>query len=475
MPKYFIGIDNGSQSTKVAIFDEQGQIAAEGRQPLRPNDTPRPGVVEHPDDDLWDSIGAASKRALSAFVGDPADIAGVGLCTIRFCRAMLRADGTLAHPVLSWMDARVSRPYVDDDPEVAHVTTSSGYISARMTGVFADTAANYQGMWPMDTDTWQWLEPGESFDACGYPREKLFDLVMPGQLIGSVTPGAAAHTGIPVGVPVYATSNDKAVEALGCGLRDPGDVLVSLGTYIAGMAVGRANLSGVAHFWSNFGCQPYQYLYESNGIRRGMWTVSWIRELLGREITEAAAARGVSPEDYLNSEAAAVPCGSDGLVAVLDWLAPTDAPHRKGAFVGFDGRQGRLHMYRAVLESIAMTMANKVELMAAELGTTFERVIVSGGGSNSDLMMAIMADCFGLPAVRMELNNAASLGAAICAAVGSGRYPGFDAAIDAMVRPATTFEPTAVNHETYAALRPALPVLADDLDRTNRLLYTVAG
>jgi sugar (pentulose or hexulose) kinase len=75
----------------------------------------------------------------------------------------------------------------------------------------------------------------------------------------------------------------------------------------------------------------------------------------------------------------------------------------------------------------------------------------------------------------MELNNAASLGAAICAAVGSGAYAGFDAAIDAMVRPAATFAPDQANRETYAKLREILPGIAQDLDRTNRLIYSVAG
>ena len=56
---------------------------------LRPNDTPRPGVVEHPDDDIWFSIGEASRRAMAGLPGEPADIVGVGLCTIRFCRALL--------------------------------------------------------------------------------------------------------------------------------------------------------------------------------------------------------------------------------------------------------------------------------------------------------------------------------------------------------------------------------------------------
>ena len=98
MKRYLIGIDNGSQSTKVSVFDEHGTVVCEGRQALRPNDTPRPGVVEHPDDDIWFSIGEASRRAMEAFPGDPADIVGVGLCTIRFCRALLKSDGTLGEP-----------------------------------------------------------------------------------------------------------------------------------------------------------------------------------------------------------------------------------------------------------------------------------------------------------------------------------------------------------------------------------------
>lgn len=471
---YLIGIDNGSQSTKVVIFDEQGRVVSRGQQALRPNDTPRPGVVEHPGDDLWDSVCSASRQAIESFDGDPADILGVGLCTIRFCRAMLRADGHLAHPVLSWMDARVSKPYAPGDfDDVAHVTTSSGYITARLTGQFRDTAANYAGMWPLDSDSWRWLPDGGEFDSYGYPREALFELVQPGELLGGITEEAAGLTGIPEGTPVFATSNDKAVEALGSGLRDAGDVVVSLGTYIAGMAQGERNVKDSAAFWTNYASEPHRYLYESNGIRRGMWTVSWVRDLLGRELDDAAAEAGISVIDYLNRQAAEVPCGSDGLLVCLDWLAPTDAPHRKGAIVGFDGRQGRFHLYRAVLEAIAMTMAGKVGAMADELGTSFRRVIVCGGGSNSDLMMQIMADAFGGPSVRMELNNAAALGAAVCAAVGTGTYGGFDEAVEAMVRASAVFEPIDEHHRIYAALSPTLDALPETLDSTHRSIYSV--
>jgi len=153
--RYFIGIDNGSQSTKVVIYDQRGASVAEGRRTLRPASRPRPGVVEHPDDDLWDSIVGASREALANFDGDRGAIAGVGLCTIRCCKAFLRSDGSLAAPVMSWMDTRAYQAYVSEEPGVAYATTSSGYITHRLTGQFRDTAANSILLqWPIDADTW---------------------------------------------------------------------------------------------------------------------------------------------------------------------------------------------------------------------------------------------------------------------------------------------------------------------------------
>ncbi|MCS4275047.1 sugar (pentulose or hexulose) kinase [Mycetocola sp. BIGb0189] len=452
MTSYFLGIDNGSQSAKVTIFDRTGAVHATGHRALRPNATPAPGRVEHPDDDLWEAISFACREAMENFTGDPAEIRGVGLCTIRFCRAMLRADGTLAQPVLSWMDERVSRAYEDTDPDVAYVTTSSGYISHRMTGVFADTAANYQGMWPIDTDTWEWSTDEAVIDACGIPRGKLFTLVMPGDTLGLVSAEASAATGIPAGLPVIATANDKAVEALGCGLRSPREVLVSLGTYIASMTLGHQNITDAEGFWTNFASEPHEYLYESDGIRRGMWTVSWYRDLLGEETAEFARASGRSVEEFLGDGAATVPPGADGLVAILDWLAPTDKTYRRGAFLGFDGRQGRFHLYRAILEAIALEMGQNAGRMADRVGTEFERVLVSGGGSSSDLMMQIFADVFGIPATRTRVNNGAGLGAAICVAVALGEYPDFDTAVAAMVQPGDTFEPDPERVGFYARL-----------------------
>ena len=450
---YLIGVDCGTQSAKVVVYDADGTAVARGQQMLRPMNRPRHGVVVHPDDDLWASITSASRQALAAFTGETSDIAAVGVCPIRCNKAFLRADGSLVEPVISWMDDRAYRPYVPDDPEFVFATTSSGYVAHRFTGQFRDTAANNIGLqWPIDSDTWQWSDDPARYEAFALRRDQLFELQLPGEVIGGVTAEAAAATGIPAGLPVVQTANDKAVEMLGSGSLGETTALVSLGTYIAAMVHGHENHRHPTSFWTNFACIPHHYLYESNGVRRGMWTLTWFLDLLGDEVAERAVSLGLTREQYIEREAAQVPAGSDGLMTVLDWLATTDKPFRKGMMLGFDARHSRGHMYRSILEAIALTMKHHVDAMCDELGIALTEIVVSGGGSNSPLFMQIFADAFGIPASRSVDGGGASLGSAMCAAAAVGLYPDIETAAAAMAKGRETFAPDASNAEVYARM-----------------------
>lgn len=447
---YLIGVDCGTQSAKVVVYDAAGNAVARGQHALQPMSRPSHGVAIHPDDDLWESIAAASRQALAAFTGDVSEILGVGLCPIRCCKAFLRADGSLVEPVISWMDDRAYQAYLPDDPAVAYATTSSGYLAHRFTGELRDTAANNILLqWPIDTDTWQWSNDPALYEQFGVTPEMLLALQMPGEVIGAVTLAAAAATGIPAGVPVVATANDKAVEMLGSGSLGETTALVSLGTYVAAMVHGRCNRKAPTQFWTNFACVPNRYLYESNGVRRGMWTLTWFLDLLGDELAERAASLGLSREDYIEGEAVLVPAGSDGLMTVLDWLAPTDKPFRKGMMLGFDARHSRGHVYRSILESIALTLKHHVDAMCEELGITLDEIVVSGGGSNSALFMGIFADVFGIPASRSVDGGGASLGAAMCAAVAAGLYPDIETAATKMAKTRESFAPDPANGAVY--------------------------
>ncbi len=469
MTAYFLAIDGGSQSTKVSVVDDTGRVHASGRTPLQAYRLGPGGRAVHPGDDLWDTLVDACRTVLASFPGGAAAITAVGLCSIRYCRALMDGSGRLTEPVLSWMDDRVSAPVVDLDPAVHTVASAGGYLTLRLTGERRDSAASYQGMWPIDPQTRDWSTHPDELARTGLPRRLLPDLVDPGALLGTVTAAAAAATGLRAGCPVFATANDKAVEALGAGLDDPDTSLLSLGTYVAAMTVGDHDDHEGGRddaYWVNAAAVPGRTLFESDGIRRGMWTVTWLRQLV------SAGAQGTVDEDALQHrltvDAAAVPAGCDGLMVVPDWLAPGHASHRRGAILGLQGSHGAPHLFRAVLEGIALTMAGHTEAMEAALGRSPGRLLVSGGGAGSDLMMQIVADVFGRPAGRAGVTDAVVVGAAICAAVGSGVHEGFGAATAAMTRPGRVFDPVPETRAAYADLRStyaALPEFTDPLFR----------
>jgi sugar (pentulose or hexulose) kinase len=447
---YLVGIDCGSQSAKVVVYDAEGRAVARGQQPLQPMLRPRHGVVLHPDDDLWTATAAATRQAMAAFDGEPADIAGVGLCPIRCCKAFLDADGRLLEPVMSWMDERAYRPWLPDDPRLAYVTTASGYLAHRFTGRASDTVANdIDIQWPVDVDRWDWSDDPAAYERHGVAREQLFELQLPGEVIGPLTADAAAATGLPAGVPVVHTANDKAVEMLGSGALGDRTALVSLGTYIAAMVHGPTN-----HPDRRRSGPTSRACRTGTSTRAAVCVVACGRSP-GSSTCSAPSSprtprRRVSREQYLEREATEVPAGCDGLMTVLDWLASDDKPFRKGSMLGFDARHTRGHVYRSIMEAIALTMKHHVDAMCGELGIELDEVVVSGGGASSPLFMQIFADVFGIPASRPVGGGGAALGSAICAAVGVGVHPDFDTAVGSDDRPASV----RAARRTHRGVRP---------------------
>lgn len=449
MSKYIMGIDNGSQSTKVTIFDLKGNQICYGSKTLKNLYTAEGGVVLHPGDDLWDSVHDGIKDCLSKFRGDKNDILAIGLCTIRCCRTLLKKDGSLAYPVLSWMDNRLSKPYIHENDEVKYVTATSGYLANRMTGSFKETCSNLEVYWPIDRETLEWSTDDKVIEANGLRRDQLFSIIKPGESYGALKSELCREFGLKGNIQVVATGNDKAVEALGSGINGDKSIMISLGTFISSMLVRDEYFKNAQNFFPTLACVPFKYVYESTGIRRGMWTVSWYKNILGDEVKNKAKALNISEEEYLNQIGGTVPAGSDGLITLLDWLNSPSHDFRKGVMIGFDHRHTNAHIYRSILEAISYNIKNNIYDMLDETGSEIDNIIVIGGGSKSNLMMQIIADMFGMPTKRNEATSCACLGAAICATKYLGIYNSFDEAIENMVRVKEIFEPNKNLYSFY--------------------------
>src|SRR5690606_3004036 len=119
----------------------------------------------------------------------------------------------------------------------------------------------------------------------------------------------------------------------------------------------------------------------------------------------------------------------------------------RGAFIGLHPTHRPAHMYRSILEGIAMELRLQLEGVKLAVGKANDDLVVLGGGSRSDLWCQILADVLGHPIRRSQSENAPALGAAVLASVAHGVYPSFERATDAMTRLSTSFEPG--NNQRY--------------------------
>lgn len=183
-------------------------------------------------------------------------------------------------------------------------------------------------------------------------------------------------------------------------------------------------------------------------------SLNWFRERFASDVSFSE----------LDAEASAVPPGSGG-VLWLPYLMGERTPHldpnARAAFVGLTASHDRGHLTRSVMEGVAFSLRDAVEIFRG-LGTQIDSVRLGGGGSHSRLWRQIQADVFGLPVETIEADEGAAFGAAILAGVGAGAWPTVDAAC-ATIRTKDVIEPSVVaievlerNYQKYRGLYGAL-------------------
>jgi len=279
--------------------------------------------------------------------------------------------------------------------------------------------------------------------------------------VGAVTHAAALQTGLREGTPVVAGGGDFAASALGAAVIDEGDACLMLGT--------SGNMlmpMGEPRFDSR--------LINSHHVGKDCWlalggtlcgaALEWFR---------GACAPGASWET-LESEAASVAPEALGALTALPFFQGERTPiwdeSARGVFFGIERGHMRGHLYRALLEGVALGFRH-CQLVAEEHRTKFGEVAVANGAGKSALLRQILADALGVPITwRSDARGggATLAGAAILAGIGAGVLAGPEAARSFLARhgaPGIRHEPDARAHARlcevfarrealYAAVRP---------------------
>jgi sugar (pentulose or hexulose) kinase len=507
MSHLVIGIDSSTTSCKAIAWDPEGQAVAEGRASYSLLQ-PRPNWYEQDAETWWDGT-CATLRTLLSHVGTARIDA---LCITHQRESFVPVDSQ-GHPLRNgvlWLDER-SRPQVaflekcvgkdrfhqttgkplttnpsvtkiawltQHEPETAARThkflDAHAFLIHRLTGAFRTSlaSADPMGLVDMRTDSWAL----DIIAEVGLRPDQFPELARPGQVIGVVSEKAAAATDLPAGLKVIAGAGDGQCAGLGANAAGGRRASLNLGTAVVSGIVSADYLANPA-FRTLYAAVAGKYFLETV-IQGGAFTVSWLVEKLGGDLRDSGL---YAPEDLLEAAAAEVPPGSLGLVVVPYWnhaMTPYWDPAASGITIGWTGAHGREHLYRAILEGIALEQRLLGEGLAAATGQPIEEYVVLGGGSRSDLWCQIVADVTGVDVVRAVTSEATCLGAGILAAVAADWYPNIATAAQAMTGTAEGFAPdpetqavydrlyTEVYNPLFPTLQPLLHHLAEITEDT---------
>jgi xylulokinase len=270
-------------------------------------------------------------------------------------------------------------------------------------------------------------------------------------IAGRVTAAAARETGLSEGTPIAVGGADFAASTLAAGVTEPGEACLMLGT--AGnliMPLAAPDFDTRLINSHHVGCERYLTL---GGTLSGALQ-EWFRSVVAPRATF----------ETLDAEAAAVPAGADGL-RLLPYLQGERTPvwdaGARGAFVGLSLVHGRGHLYRAVLEAVAVSFRHCAEI-AAEKGLRLTEVIAVNGGARSGLWRQILCDALGVPLHYVPDGGGAPTGGALLAGIAVGLLPGVETARrwrGALVRHAPDATRTAIYDDLLTARRALYPAL----------------
>lgn len=483
--EYVIGIDSGTQSTRAILFDLKGRKIASASAAHPALMTDERGLIVHDYPDVYQGLCSACQTLMEKVKKNPLTAKGrikaIGIAAQRATVFFLDGKGKQLCRPISWMDrswqdnekysekwkekldawqyflVNYSRmnwmqrenPHVFE--KVEKYFTTAGYLNFKLTGEYADTLGNNLGM-PVDREGWRLYHNAAVYEGMAIESNQLPHFWCPGEIIGAITAKAAKETGLPVGCPVAAGAGDKQCEILGSGTLNRGQAYITMGT-MTGLNIvddryiedeykvtkHRTYTAAVPGYWNAEAVSP-----------RGFWLVSWFRDNFAKNLNTEQEQKTI--EQILDEEATHIAPGAEGLITIPDWKSTWDKPYAKGAFMGFDMRHGRAHMFRSLIEGIIMQLKIGTEEMCHATGREIKELRVGGGGSKSHVAVQAIADIFDCPVKKSEEPETCSLGAAICAAVGAGCFSDFHSAAKAMGQNHQEFLPYKNNHQIYQNL-----------------------
>ena len=439
MRNLLIGIDSGTQSTKVLVVDARdGKVLASATQEydLIPN-LPPGAKEQHPH--TWrDAVASGIRRSLRQAKAVAAEVKAIGVSGQQHGFVPLDSNGEVIRPAKLWCDTSTTAECEEiteklgglkktiktlgnvvppgftaskilwlknHEPEnyekLAAVLLPHDYLNFWLTGEKVMEYGDASGTALLDVRKRKWAQP--ALDAIDPELgSKLPPLLSSDKPVGALQTSTAKMLDLLPGILVSAGGGDNMMGAIGTGNTRPGVITASFGT------------SGTI-----YACADKPVVDPEGEIAAFCdSTNNWLPLLCTMNVTVATEMVrddfGWSYEKFA-AEAARIPAGSNGLLLLpyFEGERTPNVPDGTGVWFGVNKKTFEAgHFARASMEGVTLGMNYGLRRLA-ELGVKPTQIRATGGGAKSKVWRQIMADIFNTQVVTLKVSEGAAYGAAL--------------------------------------------------------------
>lgn len=410
----FIGIDLGTSGLKVVLVNAHGKVLASQTEKLSVS-RPKPLWSEQDPQAWWQALDRAMQTL--SHTHNLREVEAIGLSGQMHGATLLDKENRVLRPAILWNDGRcadqcreleqkvadsrritgnlmmpgftapkllwVQQHEAEIFQQVAKVLLPKDYLRWRLSGDFATDLSDAAGTLWLDVAQRDWSD--QMLNACGLMREQMPRLYEGNHITGTLNAGLEARWKMNA-VPLAAGGGDNAAGAIGVGMTEPRQGMLSLGTSGVYFVVSDGYLSNPERAVHSFCHVLPQRWHLMSVILSAASCLDWAAQLTGCDdvsqlLAEAEQAKADVPPlwflPYLSGE-----------------RTPHNNPEAKGCFFGFTHQHGRAELARAVLEGVGFALAQGMDAVHS-CGLKPDSIMLIGGGARSAWWRQMLADISG--------------------------------------------------------------------------------
>ena len=450
---YILAIDQGTTGSTSMIVDTQNfKIVSKANTEFR-QILPKPGIVEHDLNDIWESVEKSTLQAISEAQISPEDIKSIGITNQRETITAFKKDGSPIENAIVWQDRRtvefceqLKKEEKEELIKNATGLTLDPYFSGTKINWLIKNSKNIMNelnngnclFGTIDTFLTYRLTGGGSYitEPSNASRTLLMDLgtsdwsnqlleifEVPRSSLPIIKDsfsnfGETKNVGfLPDGIPITGILGDQQAALFGQGGINPGDLkctygtgafaLINTGKELKYSQNGLLTTIAYRHNGEN------KYAIEGSSYIAGA-AVQWLRDNL--DILESASEIETFSNNISNNE------GMENL-CFYPYFTGIGSPHWKpealASIIGMSRDTNKYHLSRACLESIALTIDDLLKAMEKDTQIKIQHLRVDGGAVVNNLLNNLQSSFSKVKVDRPKVIETTAFGAILASAVGT--------------------------------------------------------